>query len=171
VRRLRAEVRNLAPGTPRVTVRPYYEGPPSMAGRGPDERGRKPAGSGRSNELRPGPEVRSRGAKSPQWSAARRARVRNTRNAERRGWKRSASRRSAPLASSEETRIRAHPAPAKEYGRRSSDKILRTMKMATNRAHKIFTSPLAGEVNRRSESEGGREGGRLLRSDSRYPPP
>ena len=31
-------------GRPRVTVRPNYVGLPSMAGRGPDERGRKPCG-------------------------------------------------------------------------------------------------------------------------------
>jgi hypothetical protein len=57
--------RNPASGTPRVTVRSNYVGLPLMAGRGPDERGRKPAGSGRAEAPRPGPEVRSRGAKSP----------------------------------------------------------------------------------------------------------
>src|SRR5476649_591560 len=67
------EPRKLASGTPRGTVRSNYVGLPSMAGRGPDERGRKPAGSGRSNEPRPGPEARSRGAKSPQRSVERRA--------------------------------------------------------------------------------------------------
>ena len=38
--------RNPAPGRPRVAVRPHYGGLPSMAGRGADEGGRKPAGSG-----------------------------------------------------------------------------------------------------------------------------
>ena len=50
-------------GTPRVAVRPYYEGLPSMAGRGPDERGRKPAGSGGADALRPSPEVTAPGCK------------------------------------------------------------------------------------------------------------
>jgi hypothetical protein len=40
--------RKRASGTPRVTVRSNYVGPPSMAGRGTDERGRKPPGSGKS---------------------------------------------------------------------------------------------------------------------------
>ena len=38
--------RNPALGRPRVAVRPHYGGLPSMAGRGADEGGRKPAGSG-----------------------------------------------------------------------------------------------------------------------------
>src|SRR6185437_746839 len=38
--------RTPAPGRPRVAVRPHYEGLPLMAGRGADEGGRKPAGSG-----------------------------------------------------------------------------------------------------------------------------
>ena len=57
--------RSHASGTPRVTVRPYYEGPPSMAARGPDEGGRKPAGSGTAEAGRPVTEARSRGEKSP----------------------------------------------------------------------------------------------------------
>jgi hypothetical protein len=40
--------RKRASGTPRVTVRSNYVGPPSMAGRGTDERRRKPPGSGKS---------------------------------------------------------------------------------------------------------------------------
>jgi len=44
-----------------------------MAGRGPDEGGRKPAGSGQRKCAPPAPEARSRGAKSPRWSAGRRA--------------------------------------------------------------------------------------------------
>jgi hypothetical protein len=60
-------------GTPRAAVRPNYVGLPSMAGRGKDERGRKPAGSGGRRGRRPTPEARPRGAKSPRWSAARRA--------------------------------------------------------------------------------------------------
>src|SRR6185437_10160372 len=39
-------IRNPAPGRPRAAVRPYYEGLSSMTGRGADEGGRKPAGSG-----------------------------------------------------------------------------------------------------------------------------
>jgi hypothetical protein len=61
-------------GTPRVTVRPYYEGLPSMAGRGADERRRKLPGSGAQRvsvrARKHGPEVQSR----RQWSAARCAR-------------------------------------------------------------------------------------------------
>jgi len=51
--------RNPVPGRPWAAVRPYYEGPPSLAGRGADEGGRKPAGSGaqqgpvRARKLRP----------------------------------------------------------------------------------------------------------------------
>ena len=41
--------RKQASGGPRVTVRPYYEGLPLMAGRGPDERRGNPPGSGRCN--------------------------------------------------------------------------------------------------------------------------
>ena len=48
-----------------VTVRPKYVGLPARAGRGPDERGRKPAGSGRAHAPRPVPEARSRSPKSP----------------------------------------------------------------------------------------------------------
>jgi len=67
--------RNPAPGRPRAAVRPYYEGPPSLAGRGADEGGRKPAGSGaqqgpvRARKLRPrGQKSRCgapRGARAP----------------------------------------------------------------------------------------------------------
>ena len=51
-------------GSPRFTVRPNYVGLPGRAGRGPDERRRKPAGSGRANAPRPGPEATVRGVKS-----------------------------------------------------------------------------------------------------------
>ena len=54
---------NHALGTPRFTVQPHYGGLPLMAGRGPDERGRKPAGSGWPDGPCPGPEARLRGAK------------------------------------------------------------------------------------------------------------
>jgi hypothetical protein len=52
-------------GRPWVTVRPKYVGLPVRAGRGPDERGRKPAGSGRVHAPRPVPEARSQSPKSP----------------------------------------------------------------------------------------------------------
>jgi hypothetical protein len=45
----------------RVTVRSHYGGPPSMAGRGPAERRRKPPGSGNSRRPR---KIRSRSPKS-----------------------------------------------------------------------------------------------------------
>jgi hypothetical protein len=51
-------------GRPWVTVRPKYVGLPVRAGRGPDEPGRKPGGSG-GRRSRPVPEARSRGPKSP----------------------------------------------------------------------------------------------------------
>jgi hypothetical protein len=68
--------RNPAPGRPRAAVRPYYEGPPSLAGRGADEGGRKPAGSGARLGLRPRPEVTAPGTEKPLWSAERRPRSR-----------------------------------------------------------------------------------------------
>jgi hypothetical protein len=64
--------RNPAPGRPRAAVRPYYEGPPSLAGRGADEGGRKPAGSGARLGPRPRPEVTAPGTEKPLWSAERR---------------------------------------------------------------------------------------------------
>jgi hypothetical protein len=66
-------VRNLVSGTRRAAVRSYYGEPPCGAGRGPDERGRKPAGQGETpvpvRSRKHGPEVTSR----RRWSAARRA--------------------------------------------------------------------------------------------------
>ena len=53
--------RKQASGGPRVTVRPYYEGLPAMAGRGPDERRGNLPGSRAANRPCPGPEARSRG--------------------------------------------------------------------------------------------------------------
>ena len=62
VRRLRMVSQTIS-GRPRVTVRAYYEGLPSMAGRGTDE-------GGESRRIRAkapvqSPEVRLRGKKSP----------------------------------------------------------------------------------------------------------
>jgi hypothetical protein len=48
-------LRNHSSGTPRVTVRPYYEGLPLMAGRGPDERRGNLPGSGRAKSSPSGP--------------------------------------------------------------------------------------------------------------------
>src|SRR5450830_2050144 len=56
-----AAARNRGTGRPRVAVRPYYGGLPLMAGRGTDEGGRKPAGSGRAQPSRPRPEVTAPG--------------------------------------------------------------------------------------------------------------
>src|SRR5665647_257584 len=64
--------RNPVPGRPRAAVRPYYEGPPSLAGRGADEGGRKPAGSGARLGPRPRPEVTAPVTEKPLWSAERR---------------------------------------------------------------------------------------------------
>src|SRR5665811_722067 len=66
--------RNPAPGRPRAAVRPYYEGLPSWAGRGADEGGRKPAGSGARLGPRPRPEATAPGTEKPRWSAERRPR-------------------------------------------------------------------------------------------------
>jgi hypothetical protein len=60
------EVRTLALGRPWGPVRSYYEGLPSMAGRGCDEGGRKSAGSGSGSRSRLSPEARVQGQKSPQ---------------------------------------------------------------------------------------------------------
>ena len=53
MRRLRAEARNLASGTPRVTVRRYYDRLPSMAGLGRAKEA-KASGSGPRRVVRPG---------------------------------------------------------------------------------------------------------------------
>ena len=68
--RLRPGIRNPRSGTPRVAVRPYYEGLPSMAGRGTERRRRKPprtrGGSApRSAPRKHGSEVKSRHSGAP----------------------------------------------------------------------------------------------------------
>src|SRR5664279_2149046 len=65
MRRLRAGLVTPAPGRPRAAVRPYYEGPPSLAGRGADEGGRKPAGSGPGSGPVRARKLWPRGQKSP----------------------------------------------------------------------------------------------------------
>ena len=61
-------------GTPRVTVRSNYVGLPSMAGRRRIRRAKaRRMGASPQGGLLPPPEARSRGAKSPQWSAGWRA--------------------------------------------------------------------------------------------------
>jgi len=50
-----AVLRNHSSGTPRVSGRPYYEGPPSMAARGSDERRGNLPGSGRAKSSPSGP--------------------------------------------------------------------------------------------------------------------
>lgn len=65
--------RTHAPGRPRVTVRPHYEGLPSMAGRGPGEGRRKRPGSGRRETPLPGPgSTVPRTETAARWRAARR---------------------------------------------------------------------------------------------------
>jgi hypothetical protein len=56
---------NPGTGRPRVAVRPYYGGLPSMAGRGADEGGRKPAGSGAQEGPVRARKLRPRGLKKP----------------------------------------------------------------------------------------------------------
>ena len=62
-------------GRPRVTVRPNYVGLPSMAGRGPDERGESPgirrAKSPLSGPRKYGPEAQNRRGGAPRGAPAR----------------------------------------------------------------------------------------------------
>ena len=69
VRRLRRDSHSRS-GRPRVTVRAYYEGLPSMAGRGTDEGGesRRIDGENLSSPRKYGPEAQNRRV----WSAGRR---------------------------------------------------------------------------------------------------
>jgi hypothetical protein len=95
MRRLRARADvACAPGTPRVAVRPHYGGLPSMAGRGLDEGGRKPAGSDPADaglHLRKhGPGVKSRREMARRKAAVCRKTGRDLRNAR-------ACRRAIPL--------------------------------------------------------------------------
>ena len=128
MRRLRAKVRDLPSGTPWATVRSNYVGLPSMAGRGPDERRRKPPGSGGAKP-RPDPEARSRRCEIAA-AVRREARAcfglllaRTVQACPRHALRRKAltdfgAPRGAPLPHvSRDKRIRAHSAPAKEYGR------------------------------------------------------
>ena len=66
VRRLRM-VSQAIPGRPRVAVLPHYEGTPSVAGRGRTNAGESPR-----DTCCPAEFARSRGLKSPRWSAGRR---------------------------------------------------------------------------------------------------
>ena len=74
-------VRAQRSGSPWVPVRPYYEGLPSVAGRGPDE-GAAKAGPDQRGVYAPvsGPGRTVLGWKTPQWSAGRR-RARKARGA------------------------------------------------------------------------------------------
>ena len=65
VRRLRM-VSQAIPGRPRVAVLPHYEGTPSVAGRGRTNADESP------RDACPAEFARSRGLKSPRWSAGRR---------------------------------------------------------------------------------------------------
>ena len=117
MRRLRAKVRNLPSGTPWATVRSNYVGLPSMAGRGPDERRRKPPGSGGAK-----PPVRARKygpkAQSRRCGAPRGVALSVIGRARRKAWTDFVAPRGAPIPHvSKDKRIRAHPAPTKEYGR------------------------------------------------------
>ena len=72
-------------GTPRVAVPPNYVGVPLVGWTRQGERGES-RGIGLAKSQPPeSRKLRSRGAKSPRWSAERRASVRNGRDAERRG--------------------------------------------------------------------------------------
>jgi hypothetical protein len=84
-----AAARNRSTGRPRVAVRPYYGGLPSMAGRGMDEGRRKLPGSGAQQGPVRARKLRPRGRKSPRWSAERRAfasQAEATRLTRRVGW-------------------------------------------------------------------------------------
>ena len=73
-------------GTPRVAVRSYYEGLPSVAGRERRKGGESRLDHGAVTTSHPLPEERSRGEKSPQWSAVGRVRLRRTHAAPRQAW-------------------------------------------------------------------------------------
>ena len=75
-------VRAQGSGSSWVSVRPYYEEPPSQEGRyGLDEGRRKPPGSRGMKVLRFGPDETVPGWKTPQWSAGRRRVCKGTRTA------------------------------------------------------------------------------------------
>src|ERR1019366_8697863 len=76
VRRLLLRLVTAAPGGLGSPSVPTRGDRPSVAGRGADEGGRKPAGSGRGNPSRPRPEVTAPGTEKPPWSAERRPRSR-----------------------------------------------------------------------------------------------
>src|ERR1035437_1625180 len=78
-------LRQPASGGAPAAVRPHYVGPPELAGRGADEGGRKPAGSGARLGPRPRPEATAPGTEKPRWSAERRAPVATGARASRRG--------------------------------------------------------------------------------------
>ena len=112
-----------------AVVSPNYVGLPSMAGRGKDERGRKPTGSGGRRGRRPTPEARSRGHKTPPWSAGRRLAPRTGARAARRRLKTTAP-FGAPPPRFRGHRKKARPAPlnsrglAQPYPKSRSRKIL-----------------------------------------------
>ena len=116
--------RKHASGTPRAAVRPNYVGLPSMAVRGTDERGRKPPGSGAEEAAVGSLVARPRGAKSPRWSAERRASGDPDARAARRDLLRALL--GAPLPHVRGRKeMKAHPAPCKQQGRRSVGYLLR----------------------------------------------
>ena len=116
-------------GRPRVTVRPNYVGLPARAGRGPDEPGRKPGGSGGAHapvrSRKHGPEAQNRRGGAPKGDApagcrcARRKGPRSRREAPAAEATRSAFRRSASLGLS---RARRHPRPPGSGGHAQSDR-------------------------------------------------
>jgi hypothetical protein len=132
VRRLRRDTQSRS-GRPRVTARPYYEGPP-IGGRQGRTNAAKAAGSG--TQVLSGVSLeRSRGQKSPQWSAAGRVRFRHPSQRCRlthaacvtsdklhllravRNLPRCVLRRSAPPDSGEKKKRQAHPSPEQNTGR------------------------------------------------------
>jgi hypothetical protein len=116
MRRLRAGFANPRPGRPGSPSAPTTGSCLQWLDVGPDEGGRKPAGSGGSESLCPSPEARPRGAKSPRWSAERRRALRK-RRARRKAWTKMV-RLSAlrPLACREGKNGRRNPAPRKQRG-------------------------------------------------------
>jgi hypothetical protein len=117
VRRPRMRFARASPGGLGPPSAPTTRGRPSRAGRGPDERGRKPAGSGRAKAPCPAPEARPRSPKSPRRSAERRPACPAS-GARTKGWLRHAALR-PPSGFSEGPERGRRPRRHQEQGRRS----------------------------------------------------
>ena len=128
MRRPRAGFASLPPGGPGQPSAPTTRGRLHWAGRGADEGGRKPAGSGARLGPRPRPEATAPGTEKPRWSAERRPRSSHEGRGKTEDW--CATRCSIPSPFGGERKredgvpgaaqiTRAHKRTLLEYGRRS----------------------------------------------------